>query len=212
MTKTATAEKKPKVVRKSRAAVVAVAAAPVASKGAFASLETYNQTPRKVRLVTDLVKGKTVTSALAALEFLPKRAAEPIAKLIKSAVATAKNVVKKLEKTGIIQSYTILPDHVMLGKPRHRVLFKLSNLTSEKEKKLFAYCRMHPNIVHHLRVIGNWDLVLDVEVERGEPFRKIIQEMKYRFSDIIQRVEPTYIYKIDQFRDIPVEYPELNSD
>jgi large subunit ribosomal protein L22 len=64
---------------------------------AHASLETYNQTPRKVRLVTDLVKGKTVTSALAALEFLPKRAAEPIAKLIKSAVANAKNEGKDVE-------------------------------------------------------------------------------------------------------------------
>lgn len=60
------------------------------SNGANATLESYNQTPRKVRLVTDLVKGKKVSSALAALEFLPRRASEPIAKLIKSAVASAK--------------------------------------------------------------------------------------------------------------------------
>lgn len=125
---------------------------------------------------------------------------------------TAKNIVRKLQRIGIIQSYTILPDHVLLGKPRHRVLFKLANLSSQRERMLFAYCQMHPNIVHHLRVIGYWDLVLDIEVERGEPFRKIIQEMKHKFSDIIARVEPTYIYKIDQFRDIPVEYPKLNSD
>ncbi len=57
---------------------------------ANASLESYNQTPRKVRLVTDLVKGKKVAAALAALEFLPRRASEPVAKLIKSAVASAK--------------------------------------------------------------------------------------------------------------------------
>lgn len=124
---------------------------------------------------------------------------------------TAKTILKKLGREGIIQSYTILPDHVLLGKPRHRVLFKLKNLTAEKEKTLFSYCQLHPNIIHHLRVLGNWDLVLDIEVERGEQFRKIIQEVKYRFSDIIHRVEPTYIYKIDKFRDIPVEYPELNS-
>jgi len=125
-------------------------------------------------------------------------------------IMSAKNIIKKLESTGIIQSYTILPDHVLIGKPRHRVLFKLANMTSQKEKMLFTYCQMHPNIVHHLRVLGYWDLVIDVEVERGEPFRKIMHEMKYKFSDIIQRVEPTYIYKIDQFRDIPVEFPELN--
>ena len=55
-----------------------------------AELRKYNQSPRKVRLVTDLVKGKTVPEALKALAFLPKRAAEPVKKLIESAVANAK--------------------------------------------------------------------------------------------------------------------------
>jgi len=55
-----------------------------------ASLSTHNQPPRKVRLVTDLVKGKKVPDALAALTFLPKRAALPIKKLIESAAANAK--------------------------------------------------------------------------------------------------------------------------
>ena len=55
-----------------------------------AELRKYNQSPRKVRLVTDLVKGKTVPEALKALSFLPKRAAEPVQKLIESAVANAK--------------------------------------------------------------------------------------------------------------------------
>ncbi|MBY0110815.1 50S ribosomal protein L22 [Patescibacteria group bacterium] len=55
-----------------------------------ASLSTHNQPPRKVRLVTDLVKGKKVPEALAALSFLPKRAALPIKKLIESAAANAK--------------------------------------------------------------------------------------------------------------------------
>jgi len=56
-----------------------------------ASLTSHNQPPRKVRLVTDLVKGKKVEDALAALSFLPKRAAAPIKKLIESAAANAKN-------------------------------------------------------------------------------------------------------------------------
>lgn len=55
-----------------------------------ATLQSYNQTPRKVRLVANLVKGKKVERALETLEFLPNRAGAPIAKLIKSAVANAK--------------------------------------------------------------------------------------------------------------------------
>ena len=56
---------------------------------AIASLLNYRQSPRKVRLVADLVRGKTAEHALALLSALPKRASEPMAKLIKSAVANA---------------------------------------------------------------------------------------------------------------------------
>lgn len=55
-----------------------------------AILKSYRQAPRKVRLVTDLIKGKTVDRALAELDHLGKRAAGPIKKLLLSAAANAK--------------------------------------------------------------------------------------------------------------------------
>lgn len=71
--------KKPAAERKSEA-----------KKSIRAELKTYNQSPRKVRLVTDMVKGKKVADAITALSFLPKRASLPIKKLIESAAANAK--------------------------------------------------------------------------------------------------------------------------
>lgn len=71
-----------------------------------ATLQSHNQTPRKVRLVSDLVKGKKVQEALVALQFLPKRAAEPIAKLIKSAVANAKVAGENIDALKV-QSITV---------------------------------------------------------------------------------------------------------
>jgi large subunit ribosomal protein L22 len=65
---------------------------------AQATLKTHNQSPRKTRLVTELVKGKKIPVALAALQFLPKRAAAPVLKLIKSAVANAKEQGKNPEE------------------------------------------------------------------------------------------------------------------
>ena len=64
---------------------------------ATATLKSHNQSPRKVRLVTDLVKGKKVPEALAMLQFLPKRAAAPVAKLLKSAAADAKGRGENLD-------------------------------------------------------------------------------------------------------------------
>ena len=48
-------------------------------------------TPRKVRLVLDLVRGKDVIEALAILKFTPRNTAPVVSKLIKSAVANATN-------------------------------------------------------------------------------------------------------------------------
>ena len=63
-----------------------------------ATLKNYRQSPRKVRLIADLVRGKKVQDALAALSFLDKRAAEPFAKVIRSAVANAKGEGAKAEE------------------------------------------------------------------------------------------------------------------
>ena len=54
-----------------------------------AILKDYRQSPRKVRLLADLVRGKKVSDALATLRLIDKRAAGPFSKVIESAVANA---------------------------------------------------------------------------------------------------------------------------
>ncbi|MGE5620759.1 MAG: 50S ribosomal protein L22 [Sphingomonadaceae bacterium] len=47
--------------------------------------------PRKVRLVGNAIKGKSVREAMAALLLIPNKAGDPIAKAVKSAAANAEN-------------------------------------------------------------------------------------------------------------------------
>ena len=54
-----------------------------------ALLKNYRQSPRKVRLVADLIRGKSVSDAKAALAFLPKKSSPAIQKLLDSAVSNA---------------------------------------------------------------------------------------------------------------------------
>ena len=61
---------------------------------AKASLRYLRITPRKVRVVADLIRGKNVNAALAQLAYVEKRAAEPLAKLLRSAVANAEQSAK----------------------------------------------------------------------------------------------------------------------
>lgn len=71
-----------------------------------AILKNYRQSPRKVRLIADLVRGKDVKKALETLAFVNKRASEPFAKIIKSAVANAKSAGKDVEKL-IVKTVTV---------------------------------------------------------------------------------------------------------
>jgi large subunit ribosomal protein L22 len=63
-----------------------------------AILKNYRQSPRKVRLIADLVRGKKASEALTSLQFVDKRASGPFSKVIESAIANAKDQGKNTEK------------------------------------------------------------------------------------------------------------------
>jgi len=56
-----------------------------------ASLNNYRQSPRKVRGVANLIRGMAAVEALNVLKFLSKKATDPLAGLLSSALANAKN-------------------------------------------------------------------------------------------------------------------------
>lgn len=71
------------------------------------SLKNYRQSPRKVRLVADLIRGKKVSDAMGELTFLPKRASNVMTKLIASAVANAENNFKVNSDDLVISEITV---------------------------------------------------------------------------------------------------------
>ena len=58
---------------------------------ARAELRYARIAPRKAKIVCDMIRGKDTKTAAALMEATPKAACEPLAKLLKSAVANAEN-------------------------------------------------------------------------------------------------------------------------
>ena len=105
-----------------------------------AFLKNYRQSPRKVRLVADLIKGKAVPRALIELSYLSKRSSHQLQKLLKSAVANAKKdgltaedlIVKKLTVDKGIVMKRMMPRARGSGA---QILKRMSHITLELSKK-----------------------------------------------------------------------------
>jgi len=108
-----------------------------------AQLSDYRQSPRKVRVVAGLVRGKSIDDALGQLSFLGKKAALPIEKLIRSAVANAEGLKLTVENLVIkeirVDSGKILYRRLPASRGRSSILRKrtshVSVVLEEKEPK-----------------------------------------------------------------------------
>jgi len=78
---------------------------------AVAKLNNYPTSPRKMRLLADLIRGMEVDKALGVLQFNPKHPAVPLFKLLKSAINNweQKNTDAKVEDADLIVK-TIMVD------------------------------------------------------------------------------------------------------
>ncbi len=112
-----------------------------------AFLKNYRQSPRKVRLVAELIKSKRVAEALLILNTLPKRASGPVEKLLTSAIANAKQAGASIENL-FVENVTVNKGIVLkrsmprargsasrINKRTSHVMLTLIEKTVEKKSK-----------------------------------------------------------------------------
>ena len=78
------------------------------------------QSPRKMRLVIDLIRGKSVPEAYAILQFNKKLAAKQIAKTLKSAVANAEQTAMSANERFDADTLVVSKAIVNMGSPLKR--------------------------------------------------------------------------------------------
>ncbi|HET9064633.1 MAG TPA: 50S ribosomal protein L22 [Gemmatimonadales bacterium] len=86
----------------------------------YAIQRSVRQSPRKMRLVMDLIRGKGVNEAYAILQFNKKLAARQIAKTLKSAVANAEQHAEREDETFDLDRLVIVDAQVDMGSPLKR--------------------------------------------------------------------------------------------
>ncbi len=108
-----------------------------------AQLNNLRISPRKVRLVADYMRGKKASMTFDNLSFVDKRAAEPLQKLLQSALSNAKNRDIAVENL-FIQAITVNSGETLYRRmpaPRGRAMMirkktsKITIVLSEKQGK-----------------------------------------------------------------------------
>ena len=105
---------------------------------AFAKLNNCPTSPRKMRLVADLVRGQKAEMALNILRFSPKEASRRLEKLVLSAIANwqAKNEDASVEDAGLFVKEVRVDEGTMLKRLRpgaqgreHRIRKRSNHVT-----------------------------------------------------------------------------------
>ena len=78
------------------------------------------QSPRKMRLVVDLIRGKDVNEAYAILKFSKKHAARQVAKTLRSAVSNAEQAAMAGNEAFDVDSLYVKTAVVNMGQPLKR--------------------------------------------------------------------------------------------
>jgi large subunit ribosomal protein L22 len=99
---------------------------------ARAQLKYARISPRKVKIVCDLIRGKDAKLAKAILEHTPKAGAELMVKVLDSAVANAENNFgMDTEKLYVSQTYADPGPILKRGQPRaHGRMYRINKRTS----------------------------------------------------------------------------------
>ena len=111
-----------------------------------AKLKHLRISPRKVRLVADLIRGLTVREAEKQLKFLTKRAARPVLKLLDSAVANAQNNAN-LAKEGLFISKIVVEVGPSLKRWRPRAMGRATPIMKRTSHITLVLEEKEPSVV-----------------------------------------------------------------
>lgn len=140
------------------------------------------------------------------LKLLSSNARIPIIEIASKLKMTPKTIIsriKGLEKRKIIIGYKTVFDIEKLGYQYFKIYLKIHNSTKEKKQKLRDYIKANPNIIYDDYVLGGEDFEIEVQVRGIIELRKIIEEIKSNFTEMIQDYKTMLFYKEHKYLFFP---------
>ncbi len=113
--------------------------------------------------------------------------------------------IKRLEDAGVITGYFAWIEPQSFGYQSYNLLVKQNHFRKEDGDELFEFCKGHRHITWLLKTMGRWDFEIGAEVKSLEDLQDVVDDLKDRFSKIIQRIEFAPIFRTIKYTQYPFD-------
>jgi Lrp/AsnC family transcriptional regulator, leucine-responsive regulatory protein len=107
--------------------------------------------------------------------------------------------LRRLIKEQVITGSKVAINYQKLGILFYKLFLYLDKPKKQRIKQLIHYLQRHPNTVHYVKVLCNWDLEPELEVHSENELNDILTEIKDNFSDIVKTMDVITISKEYKF-------------
>jgi DNA-binding Lrp family transcriptional regulator len=135
------------------------------------------------------------------LEILYDDPTSKIIKIIGKTKMNPKTVIKiksKLEKGKIIRGYSTNWDYEKLKIHRRQILFSSEDLSLKDDLKLLEFAKVHPFVVGLTKLIGRYDILVEVEGENLSN-KDVLKELRSEFDIKRYKVIPSSVIVKDKY-------------
>jgi len=155
----------------------------------IAKLKHLRMSPRKVRLVAGLVRGLTVEEAEKQLRFSVKKAAEPILKLLNSAVANAKQN-EDLTKENLYIARIVVEAGRPLKRWRPRAMGRATPIL-KRTSHIILSLEQKNAVLQDKKMSQKVESKVDKEKKEVLPKEEIIAELPKKEKDVEEKKDPS---------------------
>ncbi len=109
--------------------------------------------------------------------------------------------IQQLEKKGIIKGYHMMVDFKHFKRLSYKILIAYDHAYIKQEKDLFLFLSQHVGILAHVKLLGRWNLDIELQPHDAKELQQFVIELRNRFSlikdyELIQIIED---YGLDFF-------------
>ncbi len=120
-----------------------------------------------------------------------RRSLVELATATNTSVDVVKNRIKKMEKLKIINAYGLSFNYTKIGYEYFKTFIFLKHSKTSEDKKLLEFAKTHPNVLRGVRMVGPWEMELEIMIENYENYVNLLNSIKEKFSDLIIDTETT---------------------